>query len=164
MRPITRPNAAPDAELTPLLFWNEITAGGGGAPLACPQCAGANLHLDTIYFATPTEDHYTPTVGLRIHPDTGAAIANDQARQLHAGQNRGPMLTVAYWCENGCRGRVEFRQHKGHLFASLHDEPPLLDHEDDDASEETGQLPDHGHHAEAGNGRPDSRHQPHPTR
>src|SRR5439155_18944583 len=27
-----------------------------------------------------------------IDPDTGAVIADDQARALHAGQNRGPML------------------------------------------------------------------------
>jgi len=31
----------------------------------------------------------------------------DDARQLHAGANRGPMLAAAYWCEGGCRGRIE---------------------------------------------------------
>jgi hypothetical protein len=117
--------------LAPFLFWNEITTGGGGAPLACPQCAGAHLHLGPIHFAIPTEEHYTPGAGMTIDPHTGAAIPNDAARQLHAGQNRGPMLAIAYWCETGCQGHIELRQHKGHLFASLHNEPPLPDHEDD---------------------------------
>jgi hypothetical protein len=35
------------------------------------------------------------------------------------------MLSVGYWCEDGCRGRIELREHKGHLFASLHNQPPL---------------------------------------
>lgn len=30
------------------------------------------------------------------------------------------MLSAGYWCEEGCHGRIELRQHKGHLFASLH--------------------------------------------
>jgi hypothetical protein len=118
-----RTHPAHDEGLTPFLFWNEIITGGGGAPLACPQCAGANLHLDTIQFAVPTEDHYTPTVGLTIDPDNGTTTDGDQARQLHAGQNRGSMLAIGFWCENFCRGRIELRSHKGHLYASLHREP-----------------------------------------
>ena len=62
---------------------------------------------------------------MSIAPDTGAILADNQARSLHAGQNRGPMLSVGYWCEYGCRGRIELREHKGHLFASLHNHPPL---------------------------------------
>jgi len=45
-----------------------------------PQCTGPNLHLDTVHFATPTDEHHTPTVGLSIAPDTGTVLADDQAR------------------------------------------------------------------------------------
>jgi hypothetical protein len=58
-----------------------------------------------------------------IARDTGAILADNRARNLHAGQNRGPMLSVGYQCEDGCRGRIELREHKGHLFASLHNQP-----------------------------------------
>ncbi len=125
MIPTERFQAATDDTVTPFLFWSELAVCAGGAALACPQCAAANLHLDTVCFATPAEDHYTPTVGVSIAPDTGTILADNQARRLHAGQNRGPMLSVGYWCEDGCRGRIELREHKGHLFASLHNQPPL---------------------------------------
>jgi hypothetical protein len=49
---------------------------------------------------------------------------NNHARTLHAGKNRGPLLAVGYWCENGCQGRIELREHKGSLFTSLHNEAP----------------------------------------
>ena len=124
MMPNNRRTPATDAGLAPFLFCNEITVAADGAPLACPQCTGANLHLDAVHFATLTDEHYTPTVG-SIDPDTGAVIADDQARALHAGQNRGPMLAIGYWCEDGCRGRIELREHKGHLFAGLHNEQPV---------------------------------------
>jgi hypothetical protein len=26
---------------------------------------------------------------------------------------------IGYWCELGCEGRIELREHKGNLFASL---------------------------------------------
>ena len=50
----------------------------------------------------------------------------DDARRLHAGANRGPMLAVGYWCENACRGHIELREHKGHVFESLHSEAAEL--------------------------------------
>jgi len=62
---------------------------------------------------------------MTIDPATGAMLADNEGRALHAGQNRGPMLSVGYWREPGCRGRIELREHKGHLFASLHNGPPL---------------------------------------
>ena len=117
--------AASDESTTPFLHWNTCVSGSDSMPLACPQCAGPNLHLDTIHIATPTIDHYTPGVGLTINPDTGAATGDDAARLLHAGKNRGPMLSIGYWCENQCRGRIELRAHKGHTYANLHHEPPL---------------------------------------
>jgi len=86
--------------------------------------AGANLHLSLVFFAVPTQDHYTPTIAVTIDPDTGAMFAEDAGRHLHAGNNRGAMLAIGYWCENGCEGRLELRNHKGHLFASLHNESP----------------------------------------
>lgn len=79
--------ATDDTVTTPFLLWNELNACADGAALACPQCAGANLHLDTIDFATPTDGHYTPAVGVSIDPTTGAVLADNQPRALHAGQN-----------------------------------------------------------------------------
>jgi hypothetical protein len=115
-----RVHPAMDAATTPFLLWNETTTSADAAGLACPQCAGPNLHFDAIHLAIPIDDHYTPAVGLSINPDTGAVTADEQAQRLHAGQNRGPMLAIAYWCENGCLGHVELRQHKGILYAGLH--------------------------------------------
>jgi hypothetical protein len=69
---------------------------------------------------TPTDGGYKPTVGASVDPATGAIFADSQARALHAGQNRCPMLAIGYWCEAGCQGRMELREHKGHLFATLH--------------------------------------------
>jgi hypothetical protein len=66
-----------------------------------------------------------PAIGLTIIPASGAAVASDDARRLHAGHNRGAMLSIDYWCEHGCQGRFELRSHKGNLFASLHNEPPM---------------------------------------
>jgi hypothetical protein len=115
---------------SPFLLWSDDGISGRSAAVACPQCAGANLHLDTVHIATPTRDHYTPTVGLSINPTTGAVTADDTARALHAGANRGAMLSIGYWCELGCQGRIELRAHKGRLFGSLHHEPPFqLDNE-----------------------------------
>jgi hypothetical protein len=33
------------------------------------------------------------------------------------------MLAIGYRCENGCHGRIDLREHKGYLFASLHNLP-----------------------------------------
>lgn len=114
-----------DQNLAPFLFWNPVTHSGHGAPLACPQCAGPHLHLGAIYFAAPVNTQYTPETGLTIDPETAVVLPNDEARMLHAGQNRGPMLAIRYWCENSCEGRIELRVHKGHLFASLHHQPHM---------------------------------------
>jgi len=123
--PPSYPRPATGDGLAPFLFWNEIAVSAHGAALACPQCAGANLHLDAVHFAAPTDGGYTPTTGLTIIPASGAAVASDDARRLHADQNRGAMLSVGYWCEDGCQGRFELRDYKGNLFASLHNEPPM---------------------------------------
>lgn len=88
--------------------------------MACPQCAGANLHLDAVHIAT-ARDSYTAHAGLTINLATGAVTGDDAARELHAGKNRGTMLSIGYRCEQGCHGRIELREHKGNLFASLHE-------------------------------------------
>jgi hypothetical protein len=44
---------------------------------------------------------------------------------MHAGQNRGAMLSIGYWCEDGCQGHIELRNHKGYLFASVHNDPAI---------------------------------------
>ncbi len=109
----------------PFLLWSPEAFSARGAAIACPQCAGANLHLDMVHVAVPTTDDYTPTVGLSINPASGTVAADDTAPTLHASQNRGPMLSIGYWCELGCQGRIELRMHKGRLFGSLHDENPI---------------------------------------
>jgi hypothetical protein len=35
------------------------------------------------------------------------------------------MLSIGYWCENSCQGRIELRNHKGNLFAGLRNQPPM---------------------------------------
>jgi hypothetical protein len=115
-----------DSGLSPVLWWDESYLSADGAALACPQCGGANLHLDEIHFAAPTGDDYAPTVGLSIDATTATVCESHDAQQLHAGANRGPMLAAGYWCEGGCRGRIELREHKGHVYASLHSQPPGL--------------------------------------
>jgi hypothetical protein len=42
------PRPALDDGLAPFLFWNEIVVSANGAALACPRCAGANLHLGPV--------------------------------------------------------------------------------------------------------------------
>jgi hypothetical protein len=135
------PRPATCEGLAPFLFWNENTPSSSGAPLACPQCAGANLHLAVIHFAVPTQDHYTPTIAVTIDSDTGAMFAEDAGRRLHAGNNRGAMPAIGYWCENGCEGRLEIRNHKGHLFASLHNEPPTPANDQQSAAGHAEGLP-----------------------
>ena len=110
--------------------------------MACPQCAGANLHLGTIHFASPVEDQYDPAVGVSIDAMRATVSGElDEALRMHGGTNRGPMLAVGYWCETGCQGRVELREIKGHLFVGLHDEPGGLPddvrYEQDDGADAT---------------------------
>jgi hypothetical protein len=133
----TRQRPHSNTTTTPFLLWNETTVSRDGAALACPQCANANLHIDAVHFAVPTRDHYTPTVGLSIDAHPGCVTADDHGQWLHAGQNRGPMVAVSYWCEDGCQGNVQLRQHKGALYASLHSEPPRHDDAIQDESDET---------------------------
>ena len=105
--------AVQSENLAPFVFWNPAVTGGGGAPLACPQRTGPNLHLHSVSFATPAgDDHYTPTIGLDIDPATGGLQTDAYACMLHGGQNRGTMLAISYWCESGCGGRIELREHK----------------------------------------------------
>ncbi|MGW4476075.1 hypothetical protein ACWENQ_40955 [Nonomuraea sp. NPDC004354] len=96
---------------------------GDSATLACPQCAFNYLHLDVIHVAGTVKGGYTPGPGLEINPHLATASGSDEATTLHAGQNRGEMVSIGYWCEQGCRGRIVLRQHKGQIFASLHNEP-----------------------------------------
>jgi hypothetical protein len=81
--------------------------------LACPWCGlCSNLHLAGIYFATPGPGRYWPSFGVDI--DVMAAtvtLAGVEATYLHGEANAGVMLAVEVWCDNGCRGRVELRQH-----------------------------------------------------
>lgn len=113
-----------EAGLSPVLLWDESFGSADGAALACPQCAGANLHLHMVRFAAPVDDTYDPAVGVSINAVRAEVDGEvDEALRLHGGANRGPMLAMGYWCETGCQGRIEFREHKGHLFVSLHSEP-----------------------------------------
>jgi len=115
-----------DVGMSPALMWDESCVCADGAALACPLCGWANLHLDMIHFAMPV-DMYERTMGVDI--DTAARVAmfpGGEAMSLHGGKNRGPMVAVGYWCEAGCRGRIELRQHKGNVFLSLVEEQGFL--------------------------------------
>ena len=101
--------------LSPALLWDDLVPGlasAEGGVLACPWCGlSSNLHLARIYYATPAPDYY-PSFGVDI--DVMAAMVTFpgvEAAQLHGDANTGVMLTVEVWCDNGCRGRLEFRQH-----------------------------------------------------
>jgi hypothetical protein len=109
--------------MSPALMWDGSVLSADGAALACPLCGWVNLHLDMVWFAMPAE-MYEPTVGVDIDAGAGAVVfPGGEAMCLHGAKNRGPMIAVGYWCEAGCRGRIELRQHKGNLFLSLVEEP-----------------------------------------
>jgi hypothetical protein len=131
--------------LAPVLLWDTTLPCADGAALACPQCGGPNLHLATIHLAVPANGGYEPTMGVSLDPHHGVAIDNGhQARQLHAEQNKGTMLSIGYQCEHGCQGRIELRQHKGHLFASLRSEPGWTMPDDDYLTYNTTAAVDEG--------------------
>ena len=88
MLPRTRLAPATGAGLSPFLFCNEITVAADGASLVCPQCADANLHLDAVHFAIPSDEHYTPTVGLSIDPDTGGSHRRPGPRASRRAESR----------------------------------------------------------------------------
>jgi hypothetical protein len=112
-----------DVGMSPALLWDESYVCADGAALACPLCGWANLHLDMVHFAAPA-GMYEPVVGVDIDAGAGVVtVAGGAAMRLHGAKNRGPMLAVGYWCEAGCRGRIEFRGHKGNVFLSLCEEP-----------------------------------------
>jgi hypothetical protein len=111
-----------DGGMSPALMWDESCPCADGAALACPLCGWPNVHLAMLCFAAPS-DRYTPVVGVDIDARARwAVVPGREAMALHGGKNRGPMLAVGYWCEAGCQGRIELREHKGHVFLSLHAE------------------------------------------
>jgi hypothetical protein len=111
-----------DGGMSPALMWDESHVSADGAALACPLCGWPNVHLAMCYFATPSEQ-YTPVVGVDIDARARWVVVPGRAAMaLHGGKNRGPMLAVGYWCETGCQGRIELREHKGNVFLSLHAE------------------------------------------
>jgi hypothetical protein len=114
-----------DGGMSPALMWDESHLSADGAALACPLCGWANLHLGMVYFAAPA-DQYTPVVGFDMDARARwVVVPGRDAMALHGGKNRGSMLAVGYFCEAGCQGRIELREHKGNVFLSLHEEPGL---------------------------------------
>jgi hypothetical protein len=102
--------------LSPALLWDDLMPGlvcTDGGVLACPWCGlSSNLRMAGIYFATPGPARYWPSFGVDI--DVMAAMVTFpgvQASDLHAEANAGVMLAIEVWCDNGCRGRLELRQH-----------------------------------------------------
>lgn len=101
--------------LSPALMWNDLVAGLAtteGGVLACPWCGVcSNLHLAGICFATPPADRYCPPFGVDI--DVPAAMMSFPGLQALAaqGDDDGVMLSIELWCDNGCRGCIELRQH-----------------------------------------------------
>jgi len=73
----------------------------------------SSLRLAWVHFATPGPGRYWPSFGVDI--DVQAAMVTFPgvaASDLHADEaNTGVMLAIECWCANGCRGRLEFRQH-----------------------------------------------------
>jgi hypothetical protein len=100
--------------LSPALMWDDMVPSFAteGGVLACPWCGlCSNLHLGGIYHATPTPDRYHPSFGVDIDvPAAMATFPGVEALAAHGG-NDAVMLAIEAWCENGCRGRIEFRQH-----------------------------------------------------
>jgi hypothetical protein len=102
--------------LSPALMWDDLVPGQAstdGGVLACPWCGlCSNLRLAGIYFATPGPGRYWPSFGVDI--DVMAAMVifpGVEATELHGEASTGVMLAIECWCANGCRGRLELRQH-----------------------------------------------------
>lgn len=102
--------------LSPALMWDDLVPGDAcadGGALACPWCGlSSTLRLAEIYFATPGPGGYWPSFGVDI--DVMASMVTFpgvQASDLHAEASNGVMLAIEMWCDNGCRGRLELRQH-----------------------------------------------------
>jgi hypothetical protein len=102
--------------LTQALMWDDLVPGlasADGGALACPWCGlSSTLRLAWIHVATPSPGQFRPAFGVDI--DVQAAMVTFpgvHATNLHAEANTGVMLAIECWCGNGCRGRLEFRQH-----------------------------------------------------
>jgi hypothetical protein len=114
-RPAVRIWPIRERGLSPALMWDDLAglATTDGGVLACPWCGlCSNLHLAGIYYATPAPDSYWPSFGVDIDvPAAMVTFPGVEATGLHGGGNDGVMLAVECWCGNGCRGRIELRQH-----------------------------------------------------
>jgi hypothetical protein len=102
--------------LSPALMWDDLVpslATTSGGVLACPWCGlCSNLHLGATYYATPGPERYWPSFGMDIDVLTATVtFPGLEATRMHGGGNDGVMLAIEVWCDNGCRGRIEFRQH-----------------------------------------------------
>lgn len=102
--------------LSPALLWDDLVPGQAatdGGTLACPWCGlSSNLRMAGIYFATPGPGRCWPSFGVDIDVMTTMVIfPGVEATDLHAEANAGVMLAIECWCDNGCRGRLELRQH-----------------------------------------------------
>jgi hypothetical protein len=114
--PVVRIWPVQEQGLSPALMWDDMVPGLAsteGGVLACPWCGLCpNLHLGGIYYATPAPERYWPSFGVDI--DVLAAVVTFpgvEATRMRGGDD-GVMLAIEVWCDNGCRGRIEFRQHK----------------------------------------------------
>ena len=124
MIPTERFQAATDDTVTPFLFWSELAVCAGGR-----LWPARNALRRTCIWTRSASPPQPRTTTRRPSALASSPNRRDPRRQpgpaSARGQNRGPMLSVGYWCEDDCRGRIELREHKGHLFASLQDQPPL---------------------------------------
>ncbi len=121
------------ARMLPLLYLRgEAAHLDEQLPVACPQCGDMNVHLDIVGFITDDDreprDAITvtfPFLEVRGSPEAAAI-------QQNGPPHRGPMMFIQYWCEARCRGRIDFRVHKGVVFGSLHNLPRIPETDDDD--------------------------------
>jgi hypothetical protein len=103
--------------LSPALMWNDLVPPGlaalQGGVLACPWCGSCScLRLARVYCATPPPGRYWPPFGVDIDVMTAmVTFPGVEAADMHGGGHDGVMLAIELWCANGCRGRLEFRQH-----------------------------------------------------
>lgn len=121
--PVVRVWPVRERGLSPALMWDDLAglATAEGGVLACAWCGlCSSLHLAGIYYATAPSQRHDPSFGVDI--DVTAAVVRlpgGQATRLHAGVNAGVMLAIEVWCDNGCRGRIELRQHDDAVVLNL---------------------------------------------
>lgn len=97
----------------------------GEMVLACPCCGSSHVHLSTITAITQdcTYEGFQdppPVQAVILDPETAAVAEEPDLTAYRAtSSNRGPIVTLGLWCEDGCLCYLELRPHKGRLFVAI---------------------------------------------